>query len=417
MRNVIASLVGRGLSDWEIRHIVGPHCTQGFDDPDLTPLLQGGREKWGRSNPDRASESEAPSGTDLTAEDRLEQYRFAWWEDLKTQQQVDWLIENFLPQAGFVVLYGKPGSFKSFIAMSMATFIAAGRDWTGRRVKAGPVLYIAAEGQAGLGLRREAIIKTFDLPNSLPLGFVRTQVDLCSRNAETDQIVALIGETLPDPVLIVIDTLSRALAGGDENSPRDMGGFIVNVGKLMAETGAAVFAIHHCGKDEARGMRGHSSLLGAVDTEMEIIRPSQENLAATVTITKQKDGEDGLTFDVRMETVALLVGEGVHAREVSTLVAVPSDDVRRKRPEHHRKQQPYALELLKRAIEEEGGPVPGQASSVRGITITLWQAYCRTYHLSPANNEDAQRMAFGRAMKGLQQAGSITTKASYVWIN
>ena len=104
------------------------------------------------------------------------------------------------------------------------------------------------------------------------------------------------------PRLIVIDTLSRALAGGDENSPKDMGSFILNVGKLMNATDGAVLAIHHCGKDEARGMRGHSSLLGAVDTELEIVRRFAEDKSASITITKQKDGEDGLTFEVPLRS-------------------------------------------------------------------------------------------------------------------
>ena len=38
-------------------------------------------------------------------------------------------------------------------------------------------------------------------------------------------------------------------------------------------TGAAVLLVHHSGKDEAKGMRGHSALLGALDAELAIEGP------------------------------------------------------------------------------------------------------------------------------------------------
>ncbi len=350
-------------------------------------------------------------------EERLERFRFSWWEGLETDQTVEWLVDDLLPQRGFAVIYGKPGSFKSFVGISIAAFVAANETWFGRTVKGGPVLYIAGEGQAGLGLRREALRQRFNLPGSIPLGFIRSQVDLCSPKADTTQITELIKETIPNPALIVIDTLSRALAGGDENSPKDMGSFILNIGKLMDATGAAVLAIHHCGKDEARGMRGHSSLRGAVDTELEIVRQFAEDKFASITITKQKDAEDGLTFEVKMEDVTVTVGHGLHAHEATTLVAVPSDEVSHGRPQSRRYARDYGLELLRRAIEAAGGPVPGQASSIHGVTIELWKAYCHTYHLSGGETEDARRMAFKRTMSALQKAKTITTKASYVWIN
>jgi RecA-family ATPase len=63
--------------------------------------------------------------------------------------------------------------------------------------------------------------------------------------------------------LIVLDTLSRLMAGGDENSPGDMGAFIVNVTRLRHETKAHVAIVHH-GTKASNGTtpRGHSSLTG-----------------------------------------------------------------------------------------------------------------------------------------------------------
>ena len=66
--------------------------------------------------------------------------------------------------------------------------------------------------------------------------------------------------------MIVVDTLARAMAGGNENAPDDMGKLLNNVEALRQGTDAFVLLIHHTGKDETKGARGHSSLKGAADT-------------------------------------------------------------------------------------------------------------------------------------------------------
>lgn len=63
---------------------------------------------------------------------------------------------------------------------------------------------------------------------------------------------------------------------------------VAGIDAVRAATGAHVAVIHHCGKDEARGARGHSSLRAAVDTEIEISRADGETIS-TVRVTKQRD--------------------------------------------------------------------------------------------------------------------------------
>ena len=92
--------------------------------------------------------------------------------------------------------------------------------------------------------------------------------------------------------LVVLDTLARAIAGGDENSSQDMTAAIATVDAIRQATGAHVMIIHHCGKDEARGARGHSSLRAAVDTELEVSRPEGQSIS-TLRATKQRDMEAG----------------------------------------------------------------------------------------------------------------------------
>jgi hypothetical protein len=50
-----------------------------------------------------------------------------------------------------------------------------------------------------------------------------------------------------------------------------------------------VMFVHHSGKDETKGSRGHSSLKGAMDAEISILRSDD---IRTMKIEKQKEGND-----------------------------------------------------------------------------------------------------------------------------
>jgi len=56
-----------------------------------------------------------------------------WWSRVPTladikHEPVNWLIEDFLPIASFMLLVGKPGTFKSWLALDLARAVALGQD-------------------------------------------------------------------------------------------------------------------------------------------------------------------------------------------------------------------------------------------------------------------------------------------------
>jgi hypothetical protein len=67
-----------------------------------------------------------------------------------------------------------------------------------------------------------------------------------------------------------------------------------------------ILLIHHSGKDATRGARGWSGLRAAADCEISIER-NEDNRVAT--ITKLKDGDDGLKFGFKLTTVPVGVDE------------------------------------------------------------------------------------------------------------
>src|SRR5687768_8990587 len=86
-------------------------------------------------------------------------FRLLTLEQFQRLPPPTWLIDGVLPASGEVMVYGAPGEGKSFLALDWALSVATGKDWQGRRVRAGPVIYVVAEGAAGLIRRTVAWMK------------------------------------------------------------------------------------------------------------------------------------------------------------------------------------------------------------------------------------------------------------------
>ncbi len=211
------------------------------------------------------------------------------------------LVENWLDRHGMSVVYGESNTGKSFFVLDLALHIALGREWRGHQVERGAVVYVAAESGGSMKKRVVAFREHHHTGKQpIPFALVPCPVNLLDEKADTEALVDLMQSAAQRlgaaPALVVIDTLARALAGGDENSGRDMGGLIRNLDAIRDATRAHVLVVHHTGKDKARGARGHSSLRAATDTEIEIA-----NWAARC--TKQRDMEGGRELPFQLDPV------------------------------------------------------------------------------------------------------------------
>jgi AAA domain len=217
----------------------------------------------------------------------------------------EYIIKGIFEPNTLAVIYGEPGCGKSFLAEHFAYRVSLGKRVFGRRVHQVPALYIGLEGEAGVERRVCAAVNRW-----LPSGhffFVTEALDLLGGIADAEAImdaaeairVEHVGEP---PKLIVIDTFARAMGNGSENEPADMGAMIQVLDAIRRYSGACIALVHHCGKDKSRGMRGHSSLLAACDTVIEVERTEA---GRSFRITKSKDGVDGETFSFELDVVTL----------------------------------------------------------------------------------------------------------------
>ena len=261
------------------------------------------------------------------------------WDDIE-DEPVEWLIDNVLPKKAFAALYGPPGSYKSFVALDIAEAVATGRAWMGREVQAaGAVLYICGEGFGGIGAR----IKACKMHNRTQAGaeiyVIRAAINMRSSAEDFDLLVAsikdLVEKTGVQFELVQIDTLARAFGGGNENNSEDMGAFIHNAGRIQRMLGCAMMVLHHSGKDATKGLRGHSSLLGAVDTQLELMKidsvPNPSGPIAgsgILTISKQKDGQDGVRIGFEMVKVEIQASQlGIADAQISLAVRASDEAI------------------------------------------------------------------------------------------
>ncbi len=176
-----------------------------------------------------------------------------------------WLIKGVLPSKGLASIYGPSGSGKTFLAIDLLMAIATKQDWFGFKVKNAPVVYVGLEGKAGITRRIEAWATKNQLPAPSNFKVVLDNFDLMNL-FEVKELAREISQSNMAQGVIVIDTLNQASPSADENSSKDMG-LIINHLKVLQElTESLVLIIHHTGKNTSAGLRGHSSLKAALDT-------------------------------------------------------------------------------------------------------------------------------------------------------
>lgn len=229
------------------------------------------------------------------------QYKWRRASEIENDPDPKWLLKNLLPEASFAMIYGPSGDGKSFTVINLAIALANGTPFLGHEVcRAVPVAFVAAEGGGGLKNRLKAHNKIYGFDANMPLYVLTENPDLSNPQQAVELIASM--KQLPVFGLIIIDTMNLVFGGGDENSSEAMASFIRSCKSIIKATGATVLLVHHTGKDESRGSRGHSSMKAALDTELALSLNGQRR---TLKATKQKDGETGVIGRFKLEQVYL----------------------------------------------------------------------------------------------------------------
>ena len=215
------------------------------------------------------------------------------------------------------------------------------------------------------------------------------------------------------PVVVVIDTLNRSLAGS-ESDDKDMAAYIRAADAIRHAFGCVVIIVHHCGVDATRP-RGHTSLIGAVDAQLAVKRDAAENIV--VTVERMKDGPEGETLVSRLEAVE--VGTDMDGDPITSCVVVPVDGaaVRTATTRKLSDRQRLALDALADCAVDRGEPPPstfGLPAGLVAVDVNAWrdELYSRGVLDRGAKNP---REDFRRVKNSLQARGLIGERDGVVW--
>ncbi len=198
-----------------------------------------------------------------------------------TQKEPEWIIPGLIPAKGLVVIYGKPKSFKSFLALDLALGIAAGEETFQHTPVQAPVVYAAGEGEANIARKHVPAWRIAKGLSEKDFPFyVVPRVPRVIITEETNELVAQIKARGIRPSVVIIDTMARSIGGLEENSAKDVGVFVAACDYIREQLGCTVIVVHHSGKDGAKGSRGSNALEGAFDTVLEVKRHEKSNAVA-----------------------------------------------------------------------------------------------------------------------------------------
>jgi hypothetical protein len=330
------------------------------------------------------------------------------------------LIDGFLGRDEISIWFGPPECGKSTAKIDAACHVATGRPWCGRAVMRGPVLYVAAErGQTVM--RRIMAWRLEHGIDDFPLAVIDDTVDLRTGKVDADRIIAAaqrLGELSGQKVVwIIFDTLSRVLAGGDENSPRDMGLLVLSVDRIYRETGAHCSLVHHVPLGGDR-MRGHSSAPGAADTT---VRVEKHNGIVTVAIDKGSDLPEDEKPRLFFRFKSILLTEEPH-RTASVMVqaedqAAAATGKKSKQQRRLSDRQQLALDALNSSAADMGKPPPatfGLPQGLIAVTLDQWRDELFRRGIISKDHKNP-RAAFQQIRESLEARAIAAERDGLVW--
>ncbi len=330
------------------------------------------------------------------AQERREKFRLVQVGEIAKRDPPNWIIEQLIPQADLAMIYGAPSSGKSFIALDLAFAVSTGFTWFNRKSRKGSVVWIAAEAAGAMrnrvrayGQARGIMLETTDL-------WVIEQPLSLMNDEDVNALTHVVGQK--SPTLIIVDTLSAASGGANENSGEDMNKVLDNCRRLHAATGALVMLIHHTGKDASRGARGWSGLKGAVQTEL-LVEQNESSPVRVLHVTKQRDAQDGEKMPFKLLPVPLDFDDVTTSCVVEPLDEALLNGDTKKKLGGTQKLVFAAVYELSSTLADEAGAIPIQS---------VYDSVLVQMPPPPNGKRDTRAQAARRALAKLHERGYVT---------
>jgi hypothetical protein len=283
---LVGKLVAKGIDDQTIFSLTDRFTLSGYTVAqtrlEVAEMIRGAREKgWAPEVPEtRYPPFQSPL-------------------DVFTAEPPEWRVDGILPKRGVGIIVGGEGSGKTFVAIDIAMAVANGTPFAKNHpTQGGRVLYSAAEDRHGVGSR----IVAHHQWSTLSVSNIALWQGISLVDLKDIEYLEQTGERFD---LVIIDTLSKATPGLDENSNSEMAGAVARAYQLSALWDCFVLLVAHTGKEAGKGVRGASSLTANVDTVLKCVRPGRGS-QVSLTLTKQKSGPEDAAVDFALEEVEVI---------------------------------------------------------------------------------------------------------------
>ncbi|WP_050044738.1 AAA family ATPase [Bradyrhizobium sp. LTSP849] len=350
-----------------------------------------------------------------------DRFQVTWFDDVNKSPAKEEIVKGVIGAGEFSLWVAKPGTAKSVLLCDIGCHIAAGKEWHGRAVKQGLVVFFAAERKA-LTERRVAAWRKMHGMINIPFAVVGGRLDLTAGLVDAKALSAAIKQCevksgLPCS-LVILDTVTRTFGAGDQNSSKDMQRFIQSADELTRATGSHVAAIHHSGWVGDRG-KGAVDLDGAVDVSYGVSVVGK-GLAKVFKLecTGANDGDEGDITSFRLDSVEL--GKDADGNVTNAPVVVQVDGAKHD-GSNLKGNTGKALDALERAIEKDGETPPDGAPGFPDGVVTAsreqWRVrfYADVRAKEPDIKEDALKRRFSRAVLDLTTAKEVETVGEWFW--
>jgi len=322
-----------------------------------------------------------------------------------------YLIKGLIASSGLAVIWGPPKCGKSFWAADLGMHIALGWDYRGHKVQQAPVVYVALEGRHGFPARVEAFRRHHGV-DVAPFYLLSASLDLVAKSGQLiASIKAQLGANLPG--VIFLDTLNRSLVGS-ESKDEDMARFLAAAEKVAQELSCAVVIVHHCGIDASRP-RGHTSLSGAVESQLKVERAASGEVIVTVELAK--DFAEGTEIVSRLDRVEL--GTDADGDPIASLVVLPVEGPIQRRAATRKlsPRQKLALAALDECAISDGTLAPPSLELPARTVVVQLNAWREELYRKGVLDRDAKspREEFKRVRQQLQARSLIGINDDIVW--
>ena len=342
------------------------------------------------------------------------------FDEIRVGGAPSYLVRGLIPRHGLTLVFGPMKSGKTFFMIDLMMHVALDREYRGHQVKGGCVVYCVLEGPHGFRGRIEAFRrhKMVAPVEDVPFHLVAARMSFVADHGELiDEIRVALGDERP-PAVIVIDTLRRSL-DGSESDDGDIAAYVGAADRVREVFGCAIVLVHHSGLEAGRP-RGHTSLGAAVDAQLACTKDKSGKV--TVEVQLMRDGPEGETLHGQLREVDIGIDDDGLPMSSCVLDAEPDVATASRRPAEKKLSPKHtlALQALDEAIAALGRSRPPEIAEIpnyveKVVSKRQWIVQATKRGISDSDQESAPRMAVGRALVVLQNAGKIGVWDDYVW--